>query len=167
MGLRARIEEREKLKSGIPKSGVSKLDELVISNQKTESSKWTSGTPTATCVQCRVGQIMIDPWSINGKRLAMIAWGEKPDGSSDVAVFSGLAQWDGLSLTMQRENGKASFLVPGEWISRIGPVVADIKEILPDADFYFSVTVGNLDVGKDHSAFIATGLKWPSDGKTG
>ena len=35
------IENRE---SGIPKSGLSKSDELVISKQKLESSNWTLGT---------------------------------------------------------------------------------------------------------------------------
>jgi len=57
---------------------------------------------------------MIDLSHINGKRSAMIAWGEKPDGSDDVAVFSGIAQWDGVSLTMRRDPVTASFVVPGE-----------------------------------------------------
>jgi hypothetical protein len=48
---------------------------------------------------------MTDPSTIHGKRLAMIAWGEKTDGTDDVAVFSGIAEWDGIVLTMRRPSG--------------------------------------------------------------
>ncbi len=41
---------------------------------------------------------MIDPATIQGKRLAMIAWGKKSDGSDDVAVLFGIAEWDGTAL---------------------------------------------------------------------
>ena len=104
---------------------------------------------------------MIDPVQIHGKRLAMIAWGEKEDGSEDVVVFAGIANWDGENLTMLCEPPHSSFQVPNEWWDRLQPVSDDLKEVLLEADFCFSVTVGNLLEGEKVSAYIKTGLKWP------
>ena len=105
---------------------------------------------------------MIDPVQIHGKRLAMIAWGEKKeDGGEDVVVFTGTANWDGEKLIMLREPPHSSFQVPNEWWGRLKPVSEELKEMLLEADFYFSVTVGDLSEGEDVAGYIKTGLKWP------
>jgi hypothetical protein len=57
----------------------------------------------------------------------MIAWGENADGSDDVVVFSGVAQWNGVALTMRREPETDSFEIPAEWLSRIEPVAAILR----------------------------------------
>jgi hypothetical protein len=104
---------------------------------------------------------MVNPSEIHGKRLAMIAWGEKADGEDGVVVFTGLADWDGTMLTMRREPAESSFVVPAEWLPRIQPVQADLRETLLGAEYQFSVTIGNLDEDDDASLYQATGLKWP------
>jgi hypothetical protein len=38
----------------------------------------------------------------------MISWGENAHGSDDVVVFSGVAQWNGVALTMRREGAQKS-----------------------------------------------------------
>src|SRR2546430_5031985 len=110
---------------------------------------------------------MIDPSTIQGKRLAMIAWGEKSNGSSEVVVFSGIADWDGTALTLRRKPDATSFVIPAEWLSRIQPVQADLKSMLCDADYSFSVTVGNLGDDEDLATFLPTGLKWPNGEEAG
>ena len=104
---------------------------------------------------------MIDPIDIHGKRLAMIAWGTKPSGEDDVAVFTGLADWDGTVLTMRRETAESSIVVPGEWLSRIRAVREDLRQTLLGAEYQFSVTIGSLDENEDASLYQSTGLKWP------
>jgi hypothetical protein len=89
---------------------------------------------------------MVDPIITHGKRLAMIAWGKNEDGSDDVAVFTGVAEWDGTALRMRREPESSSFKIPSEWLSRLQPVRDDMRPTLLDAEYSFSVTVGNLDL---------------------
>ena len=106
---------------------------------------------------------MISPSEIHGKRMAMIAWGTMANGEDDVVVFTGLADWDGAVLAIRRTPAESSFVVPAEWLSRIELVPADLKSTLLDADYQFSVTVG--DIGDEDSAlYLATGLKWPQEG---
>jgi hypothetical protein len=106
---------------------------------------------------------MINPSDIHGKRLAMLAWGKRPTGEDDVVVFTGLADWDGALLTMRRVPAETSFVVPAEWLPRIEPVPADLKQTLLGADLRFSVSIGKLDENDDASLYQATGLKWPQD----
>lgn len=96
---------------------------------------------------------MIDPAEIHGKRIAMIAWGEKGAGGDDVAVFTGIADWDGRRLIMRREPDSSSFAIPDEWLDRLKAVEPDLKETLLGAEFHFSVTVGNLPDSEDVSAW--------------
>jgi hypothetical protein len=107
---------------------------------------------------------MMDMAHVHGKRLAMIAWGKKKDGSKDAAVFTGIASWDGSRLTMRREPVESSFVIPDEWLARLKPVEAKLKDTLLGADYSFSVTVGDLAEGDDLSEFVKTGLTWPTDG---
>jgi hypothetical protein len=107
---------------------------------------------------------MADLAHLHGKRLAMIGWSKKKDGSRDAAVFTGVAFWDGSRLTMRREPEESSFVIPDEWLVRLKPVEPKLKETLLGADYSFSVTVGDVAEGSDLSEFVKTGLKWPSDG---
>jgi hypothetical protein len=107
---------------------------------------------------------MTDPCEVHGKCLVMIMWGKHPDGSGEVAVFAAPAHWNGVELTMRFEPPRPTeFLVEEEWLPRIKPVPDDVKEILLHADFYFSVTVGDVDNDDfDPTQFRKTGLKWPT-----
>jgi hypothetical protein len=55
----------------------------------------------------------------------------------------------------------SSFQVPNEWWDRLKPISDDLKEMLLEADFCFSVTVGNLSESGDVAGYVKTGLKWP------
>jgi hypothetical protein len=75
---------------------------------------------------------MVDLTHVHGKRLAMIAWGRKDDGSDDVAVFTGVASWDGQ---------------PSDNAPLLG------------AEYCLSVGVGDLQEGDN--LYEKTGLQWP------
>ena len=104
---------------------------------------------------------MIDPSQVHGKRMAMIIWGKHADGSDDVVVFAVVAHWDGASLTLRRDQDSPSFPVHDEWLSRIKPVSADLKEPLLHAEYCFSLSIGSLNENESLQGLIKTGLKWP------
>ncbi len=106
---------------------------------------------------------MVNPADIHGSRLAMIAWGKNEDGSDDVAVFTGTAQWDGQRLILVRAAGEPSFVVEREWLDRIRPVDPDLRSTLNEADYQFSGTIGPIPPGDDESQYLPTGLKWPTN----
>jgi len=104
---------------------------------------------------------MVNPADIHGRRLAMLAWGKKPDGTDDVAAFTGIAEWDGQRLVMRRGPGEAPFEVQDEWLGRLRPVEPDMQSELLGAEYYFSVTIGPLRAGDDVGRYRETGLTWP------
>src|SRR5262245_43925048 len=89
---------------------------------------------------------MVNPFDVHGKRIAMVAWGRRPDGSDDVAVFTGIANWDGTNLAMIRKPG-APFHVASEWLARLRAADPDLRQTLLDAEYFFSVTIGDLPEG--------------------
>lgn len=93
----------------------------------------------------------------------MLAWGEKPDGTDDVVVFTGIADWDGRRLMMQRGEGEPPFEVSDDWWDRLKPVDPDLQPDLLGAEYSFSVTIGPLPAGADVIDYLQTGLKWPED----
>jgi hypothetical protein len=109
---------------------------------------------------------MIDLSKIHEKRLAMIAWGEKIGGADEVSLFCGVAKWDGFELTMLREPKGKHFVVSSEWYERIKPVAVHLRTILLNAEYYFSVSVGNLGVNEDASSLYDTGLNWLQEENT-
>ena len=110
---------------------------------------------------------MFDPSTIHGRRIAMIAWAKKTDGSDDVAVFTGIAEWRGAALTLVREPPESSFVLDDECLERLKPVPDDLKTMLLDAEYQFSVTVGDLDEAADRETMLKTGLRWPGGDKAG
>lgn len=93
----------------------------------------------------------------------MIAWGKKSDGSDDVAVFTGIADWDGSHLTMRGPAEGTSFTLPDEWLDRIKLVSAGSKDTLVGAEYCFSVRIGPLPEGADTAEYLKTDLKWPAE----
>jgi hypothetical protein len=97
----------------------------------------------------------------------MLAWSRKPDGTDDVAVFTGIGDWDGQRLVMLRGHGEPPFEVSDDWLDRLEPVDPDLQAELLGAEYYFSVTVGPLPDGADMNEYQETGLKWPQDDGAG
>jgi hypothetical protein len=104
---------------------------------------------------------MVNPADVHGRCLAMMVWGKKADGTDDVAVFTGTAEWDGQRLVMLRRHGEPPLEVQGEWLDRLKPVDPDLRSELLGAEYYFSVTIGPLPAGDDMSQYRETGLTWP------
>ena len=103
---------------------------------------------------------MIDPSDVHGKRIAMVAWGKKPDSSKDVTAFTGIASWDGAHLTMLRDPGP-DFTFPDEWLDGFKPVHAKARAILMDAEYSIDVTMNSLPDGANLEEYVKTGLMWP------
>jgi hypothetical protein len=98
----------------------------------------------------------VDPSEIHGKRVAMVAWGTAPD---DVVAFTGIGSWNGSTLTMRRDGGE-TFEIPSDWLRRITRVTPQLRDILGESEFYFSVTVGDVsDAGA--AGLLKTSLNWP------
>jgi hypothetical protein len=105
---------------------------------------------------------MINPTLIHGKRLAMIAWAKKDDGGDDVTVFTGIASWDGKTMTMRREPIESSLEIEMDWLERIQEVRPDLRDTLLGAEYSFSVSVGDISEADNPSELKQTGLKWPN-----
>jgi|GraSoiStandDraft_16_1057320.scaffolds.fasta_scaffold350543_3 hypothetical protein len=103
------------------------------------------------------------PAETHGKRVAVVAWAEKPDGSDDFVVFAGIADWDGSHLTLLRQPGKSPFPIPDEWLGRLKLVEPDLKTTLLGADYCLSVAVGNLPDSHEVADFLKSDLRWPAD----
>lgn len=102
---------------------------------------------------------MVEPAQLVGKRLALLLIGEDEHGQDDCAIFAGIVRQDGSRLVLDRDDGP--FELRDEWIERIRPVEAQVKDILLGADYVLSLSVGNLPGGASTAELEPTGLKWP------
>lgn len=98
----------------------------------------------------------MDPSILSGRRFALILTDERQES----AVFSGTLLWKGQALLFQGSNER-DFAILQEWYERIKPVPPSVKSILLDAEFFLSLSVGNLPDNQDLRHFEATGLRWP------
>jgi hypothetical protein len=74
-------------------------------------------------------------------------------------VFTGIAQWDGDRLWMNREEGTRVEIQP-EWFARFQQVTSDeVRGILLGADAFVRLRVGALP--QNAEGFERMGLKWP------
>jgi hypothetical protein len=106
---------------------------------------------------------MVTPAETHDKRVAVVAWAERPGGSDDFVVFAGTGNWDGSCLTLLRQPGKSPFRVPDEWLGHLKLVEPDLKATLLGADYVVSGSVGELPDGHEVANFLKTDLKWPAD----
>ena len=92
------------------------------------------------------------------KKLALLLWAQTDQGEDDVALFHG---------TLVSENEKYIFkrsepphpTIQDNWLHRIQPVSPELAEVLGEAEFTLSLTVGSCEESDlDFSNF---GLKWP------
>ena len=105
---------------------------------------------------------MVTMTEIHGKRVAVVAWAKKANGDDDVAVFSGIADWDGERLLLVRDPVGTSFAIPNEWFDRIKRVPDELRATLMDSEYFVSVTVGEA-TASELSTLDKTGLHWPKD----
>ena len=98
--------------------------------------------------------------NIDGKKLALVLFGQDEEGNDDVAVFTGTARLNESVVTFERPDIEPLEL-KDDWIDRIKPVSSDMKETLLDADYMVPLSIGKLSQEDDWSGFVETGLKWP------
>ncbi|MGH9533940.1 MAG: hypothetical protein ACRD2E_03680 [Terriglobales bacterium] len=104
----------------------------------------------------------INPAETHGKRIAMVAWSTKPDGSDDVVVFTGICDWDGTRLKVVRQPPESSFVLQDDWLTRLRSVPGDLRDMLLSADYYFDVTIGPLEENY-RGPLVGLGIKWPHE----
>ena len=87
------------------------------------------------------------------------------DGSEDGSwtVLSGVAKWREGHLFVYRGLDVPEFPVPDHTLDRIKPVSPEVRDILEEAAFFITLSVGPLPDGADPSEFTFTGLRLPVD----
>lgn len=103
---------------------------------------------------------MNDNPNILGKPFCVLLIGTTVDGEDEGAVFSGTLKQNESGLYLDRGESPP-FEIDPEWIERIKPVGPDIKDILLNAEYYLSLSVGQIPEGESTESYVATGLKWP------
>ena len=106
---------------------------------------------------------MTDFTHVHDKKFAVIL--VEDDGTKDGkwTVVTGVAKWRDGHLFVHRAMDVSEFPIPDETLDRVKPVLPQVREILEDAEFCLTLTVGPLPEGADPSQFIHTGLRLPPD----
>jgi hypothetical protein len=106
---------------------------------------------------------MIDLTHIQDKKFAVIL--VEDDGTEDGkwTVVTGVARWRDGHLFVHRGMDVPEFPIPDETLDRVKPVLPEVREILEDAEFCVTLSVGPLPEGADPSQYIPTGLRLPPD----
>ncbi len=108
---------------------------------------------------------MINFKTVNGKRMSMVVWGNEDDGSDKVIVYAGIADWDGVHLTIHWNSSSESYVLPDDWLPRIKPVQPELKAIFKDAEYALSVSISTSAGNIDFSDLNKVGIKWPNEPK--
>lgn len=103
---------------------------------------------------------MVDLTPYDGKPFALLLCRETADGEEDWVVCSGVARLKGQSLFLERSARDPDVEIRQEWHGRIRPTDDETREIFQGAEFFLSLTVGNLpdDQTQGMEPF---GIKWP------
>jgi hypothetical protein len=104
---------------------------------------------------------MMNFTELTGKKLAIVAIGESEKGETEGAVFTGLARWANGHLYLDRGRNQKSFQFPDDVLQRIKPVPAEIADIILEAEYYITMSIGPLPNDANPKDYIETGLKWP------
>jgi hypothetical protein len=104
---------------------------------------------------------MPDLSHLHDKKFAIIM--VEDDGSEDGewVVVWGVAKWRDSHLFVHRDMGTPEFPVPDAALDRIKPVSADVRDILEDAEYSITLSVGPIPDGVDPATLLHTGFRWP------
>ncbi len=92
---------------------------------------------------------------LNGKTLALLFAGKDGDWS----VLRGTVHQQGDVVMLDHSASGEPFHIQPEWLDRIKPIPEDLSDILMNADFFLSLSVGTLPERSDPSDYKFTGLK--------
>ena len=98
---------------------------------------------------------------LSGKKITLIiSDAEKIGDNEDCRIFTGIVTIEDKKLFFSKKKANIHFEILEEWIERIKPVPADVRDILNNADICLSLLIGNLTEGTNTDHYIKTGLKW-------
>lgn len=89
----------------------------------------------------------------------------RTNGSDKVIVYAGIADWDGVHLTIHWNSSSESYVLPDDWLPRIKPVQPELKSIFKDAEYALSVSISTSAGNIDFSDLNKVGIKWPNEPK--
>jgi len=103
----------------------------------------------------------VNPTDLDGRLIALLVIGQTEGGEDDGAAFTGILRFEAEQPYLDRGPGKQRVELEPEWLERIKPVDAAIRQILIGADYYIPLSIGPVPEGEDESKFRSIGLKWP------
>ena len=104
---------------------------------------------------------MRDYSHLHDKKFAVIMIEDDGSDDGDWVVLWGTAKWCDNHLFVRRDMETAEFPIPDDALDRIKPVTADVREILEDAEYCITLSVGPIPDGVDPATLLQTGFKWP------
>lgn len=93
------------------------------------------------------------------KKIALIAWAKDENDDDDVAVFAGIFEKGNNGYYINRGADEPPFEVQEEWLPRIKKVEQEQSEMLLNAEYQLSLSVGSVE--SKGGPLVKTGLKWP------
>ena len=95
---------------------------------------------------------------VEEQRLALLLWGTKSDGSDEVVLRSGVLRREADAAVFWHR-GKPALEMREEWLARIQETKPEFADIVGDAPYVLSLSVG--DVTDDEAKSMdRIGLKW-------
>lgn len=96
---------------------------------------------------------------LSGKSLALLLVGE----DENRWILHGTVCREGEALLLDHSASEQPFKIQPEWLDRIKPVPADLRDIFKGADFFLPLSMGTLPEDADPSEYVDTGLKLTCD----
>ena len=103
----------------------------------------------------------MNPAELDGCQLALLLMAKTEDNEDDWAIIRGTLSFDGNTVFLNRGKQKEPFPLREEWLERITPVSADVKDIMNNAEYYIPLSMGNIDDAEAPETLEHTGLQWP------
>ncbi len=100
---------------------------------------------------------MTDDIAILGKRIALLIWNTEQE--DDVRVFAGEIIKEDPVYYFINQPEQWKLRLTAELLGRLKAVPEDQKDILLDADFVISVSMGSMP-GEGNEGYDNTGIKW-------
>ena len=78
-------------------------------------------------------------------------------------VLTGIANWKNGHLSVYRGEDTPEFPVPDNTLDRIKTVAPEVREILEEAEYSVTLSVGPIPDDLDPSTLNHTGFTWPKE----
>lgn len=105
----------------------------------------------------------LDPSGPNGRRIALVLLDSR-DPDEEAVVVHGRTVLDGGSMRFELSGG-ARIDLPDSAVEELSPVTDEVRDLLGDAEFWVSLTVGAGPDELSPSVLITAGIPWPAPGR--